>query len=84
MKRIIFRNPFITEKDESIAKCYYEMAYTLLDTAHKHCKNEDGTFTYEGDELRLRSTKMLKLAAKRLGFRSVKDMQEYKNRHGHF
>lgn len=84
MKRIIFRNPFVTKKDKTIAASYLRTALIIMETVDRNCKTEDGSYTPEGCELILKATELWEKAAKRFGFRNIKDMDEYKERHGHF
>ena len=85
MKKIIFRNPFVTKKDKVMAYLFITIAENNLNVAERWCKKkEDGTYTDQGSELIIRAIKFWNMAAKRLGFRNMKDMDEYKNRHGRF
>lgn len=86
MKRIIFRNPFVTKDDKRAALNYLKISDDLLTTADRYFQNDISRtgYTDQGYELVLQSTNMLNVAAKRLGFRNVIDMKEYRIRHGHF
>lgn len=84
MKRIIFRNPFVTKSDKIMAYDYLSIAERNLDIAERYCKNVDGTYTDQGCKLIVQATEFWNLAAKRLGFRNIKDMDKYKERYGHF
>lgn len=79
MKRIIFRNPFVSKKNKRLALGYMKAAETLAKEADRCIKLEDIT---NATKLTIRSAEMWKLAAKRLGFRNIVDMAEYLDRHG--
>lgn len=84
MKRIIFRNPFVTENDRRMAQIFLDEAEKNLSIAERYCKKKDGTYTDLANNLIIGAAELRNIAAIRLGFRNVKDMDEYKNRHGHF
>ena len=79
MKRIIFRNPFVSKKDKRLALKYMEAAETLAKSADKCIELGD---TVSAAKLAIKASKMWKLAVKRLGFRNILDMTEYMDRHG--
>lgn len=84
MKRIIFRKKlFVTKKDKWYAHIYLDLARRDLDLAEKYCKKKDGSYTDQGYKLIAQAAKMCGLAAKKLGFRNVQEMEEYKERHGY-
>jgi hypothetical protein len=81
MKRIIFRSPFVTKRDRTIAKSFIETATTLTEAANVCIEKEDNI---NATKLIVAATKHWAIAAKRLGFRNIKDMDEYFERHGRF
>lgn len=83
IKRFICRNPFIAKTDKYLAYEYLHIAENNLSIAETYCKNADGTYTDQGCALIMQATKMWNLAANSLGFRNIKDMEEYKERKGH-
>lgn len=81
MKKIIFRFP-TTKQDKIIGENMLNTVQMNLNLANTWCRNGDGTYTILGCELIENAYHTYKLAAKRLGFRNVSDMEEYRMRHG--
>jgi hypothetical protein len=81
MKRIIFRSPFVTKRDRTIAKSLIESGITLTEAAIVCIEKGDNI---NATKLMVVATKHWTIAAKRLGFCNIKDMDEYFERHGRF
>lgn len=78
MGTYIFRNPFVTKKDKAVAREYFDMAGTLL-TAAELSKDENGV---PDARLTVQAIHLMGLAARRLGFRNIKDAHDYVKIHG--
>lgn len=81
MKKIIFRFP-TTKRSKVIGGMFMDIALETVKTAEKFGRNEDGTYTDFGWEMIEQATDLANKAARRFGFLSYSDMNEYKNRHG--
>ena len=81
MKKFIFRNPFVTKRDKEIGYSFIETAKQLAEAADTCLKKNDGV---GATELIVASARHWNLAAKRLGFRNIVDMERYFERHGKF
>ena len=82
MKKFIFRNPFITKSNKVMAYKYITMAEKNLEIADRWCKQKDGAYDEQEIKLIVQSTEWFGLAARYLGFRNIKDMDNYKKKYG--
>ena len=80
MKRIIFRNPFVTKRDREVAMNMLNIAERNL-TMARTCTLNDGTLNATGRDFLNGAYKLQDMAAHRLGFRSKEDAEEWANRH---
>lgn len=81
MKRIIFRNPFVTKRDREVAMNMLSIAERNLNIAQKCMLNSDGTLSAAGKDFLNGAYKLQDMAAHRLGFRSKEDAEEWAIRH---
>lgn len=78
MKRLIFRNPFVSKTDKDLADLYLSIA--VNSSALAECSDNSGNRC----DCVITALNCLSKAARLLGFKNVADMHEYKRRHGHF
>ena len=79
MAKIIFRSPFVTNRDRADAKKLIEVSdklYAASEVWHEHGNATNRRI------LLIESIKLLESAARRLGFRNTNDLSEYRKRHG--
>lgn len=78
MKKMIFRKPFVSEAKKELAKLQLELAEHWLDLSNE---TDDADLKY--DCLEHMHSHLIN-AARNLGFRSIKDMDEWIKIHGKF
>ena len=76
---IVIRNPFVTKKDKYVGANLLEMARTLAEAAV--IAEEKGDMEASA-KLIVQSAEMWTRAAKRFGFRNIKDLHTYMEKHG--
>lgn len=81
MKRIIFRNPFVTKSDREVAMNMLNIAERNLSIARTCILNSNGTLNAAGEDFLNRAYILQDMAAQRLGFRNKEDAEEWANRH---
>lgn len=79
MKRIIFRNPFITKKAKKKAESYMQLSNKAMDLAKLAAA--DSNFVV-ANNLTVFAFRYANMAARKLGFRNFVDMDTYAKRHG--
>lgn len=77
MKRIIFRNPFITKKAKKKAELYMHLSKNAMDLAKLAA--DDGNFV-TATNLTGFAFRYSNIAARKLGFRNIADMDTYVKR----
>ena len=81
MKKFIFKFP-TTKKDKEIGASLLKSAMTCIETAHEFGM-VDGIYTEQGVILMQKGFDLWDRAAKKFGFLSMADMEEYRQLHGH-
>ena len=81
MKRIIFRNPFVTKASLSASMELLKVARILIEESERFVK-EGGGLIIDGVRLLSKASILMDRAARMVGFRNFMDYSEWIERHG--